>query len=70
MFAVPYLPDVRSVSDADQLIAAFGARACDEAAARADRSRELGNHIRFCHWRQVERLIELLSIPGAVGTVH
>ncbi|PAX09714.1 hypothetical protein [Sphingomonas lenta] len=66
---LPYL-DGRSVSDADQLIAAFGAHACAEASARADRSRDLGNHVRFCHWRQVERLIELLSVPGAVGTVH
>lgn len=69
---MPPLPhlDQRSVSDADQLIAAFGPLACAEAAARADRSRDVGNHLRFCHWRQVERLIELLSIPGAVGTVH
>ena len=66
----PYLADSRSVADADQLIAAFGPRACAEAAARADRSRDLGNHIRFCHWRQVERLIELMLVPGAVGTVH
>lgn len=62
--------DGRSVSDADQLITAFGALACAEASARADRSRDLGNHIHFCHWRQVERLIALMASPEAVGTVH
>ncbi len=48
----------------------FGLAAGGEAAARADRSRDLGNHIHFCRWRQIERLIELLSSDEAIGTVH
>lgn len=48
----------------------FGDNAGYEAAARADRSRDLGNHIRFCHWRQIERLIVLLTHDGALGTIH
>ena len=48
----------------------FGEMAVAEAAQRADRSRAVGNVIHFCHWRQIERAIEVLSVPHAVGTVH
>ncbi|AQR73722.1 hypothetical protein [Sphingomonas sp. LM7] len=67
---LPYLADTREVADAAELIRAFGEEAGSEAAARADRSRDLGNHIHFCRWRQIERLVVLMSIPRAVGTVH
>jgi len=67
---LPYLADPREVADAAELIRSFGEGAGSEAAARADRSRDLGNHIHFCRWRQIERLVLLLSIPRAVGTVH
>ena len=65
-----YLADAGHVADAADLIAVFGAAAGSEAAARADRSRDLGNHLHFCRWRQVERLIEVLASPAALGTVH
>jgi hypothetical protein len=67
---LPYLADTREVADAAELIRAFGEQAGSEAAARADRSRDLGNHVHFCRWRQIERLVVLMSIPRAVGTVH
>ncbi|ATY32163.1 hypothetical protein [Sphingomonas psychrotolerans] len=67
---LPYLADTREVADAAELIRAFGEEAGSEAAARADRSRDLGNHVHFCRWRQIERLVVLMSIPRAVGTVH
>ena len=67
---LPYLADTRQVTDAAELIKKFGDEAGFEAAARADRSRELGNHIHFCRWRQIERLVLLMSIPRAVGTIH
>jgi hypothetical protein len=67
---LPYLADTREVADATDLIRSFGEHAGSEAAARADRSRDLGNHIHFCRWRQIERLVLLMSIPRAVGTVH
>jgi hypothetical protein len=70
LIVMPYLADRRAVADADQLIAAFGAGAAFEAATRADRSRDVGNHVHFCHWRQIERLIGLLAAERAVGTVH
>ncbi|MBB4098546.1 hypothetical protein [Sphingomonas kyeonggiensis] len=70
MNMMPYLGDRREIADANDLIASFGELAGSEAAARADRSRDLGNHIHFCRWRQIERLIVLMSVGRAVGTVH
>lgn len=67
---VPYLSSRKSVDDAQQLMMRFGDNAGFEAAARADHSRDVGNHIRFCHWRQIERLIVLLACEEVVGTVH
>lgn len=67
---VPILGDRKSFEDASELMKAFGAQAGREAASRADKSRDLGNHIRFCHWRQIERMIFLLSIEQPVGTIH
>ncbi|WP_245646643.1 hypothetical protein [Sphingomonas soli] len=67
---LPYLADALQVADATQLIANFGDNAGCEAAARADHYRDLGNALGFCRWRQIERLIVLLSIGRAVGTVH
>ena len=66
----PYLADRRSVTDAEELIARFGAAAEHEAAARAGRSRDLGNHVHFCRWRQIERLIPRLSDGAPVGAIH
>ncbi|MEG8222004.1 hypothetical protein OSJ57_15445 [Sphingomonas sp. HH69] len=67
---LPYLSDRKSYDDATELMAIFGADAGYEAAARADRSLDLGNHIHFCHWRQIERLIVLLADDQPVGTIH
>lgn len=67
---IPYLGDRKSYEDAAELIQLFGENAGHEAASRADRSRDVGNHLHFCHWRQIERLIMLMSVNGPVGTVH
>ena len=67
---MPYLRDRAEVKDAAELILMFGDDAGFQAAARADKSRELGNQVHFCRWRQIERLIVLMSIGRAVGTVH
>lgn len=66
----PYLADTRPHLDAAELLAVFGAEAATEAAARAARSRTLGNHLHFCRWRQVERLIAVLDVERAAGTIH
>lgn len=65
-----YLADRSTIDQAQELMMAFGDDAGFEAAARADQSRDLGNHMHFCRWRQIERLIVLMSMPRAVGTVH
>lgn len=56
--------------DAAELIARFGDDAVFEAAARAQRSRDDGNVARFCHWRQIERVIATLASDEIFGTVH
>ena len=65
-----HLPDRAAAADAADLIAHFGVHAASEAAARADRSRELGNVIHFCRWRQIERMILLLSSERGAHTIH
>ncbi|MEG3176000.1 hypothetical protein U1872_07150 [Sphingomonas sp. RB3P16] len=67
---IPYLADRAELLHATDLITMFGEEAGLEAAARADRSRDLGNYLHFCRWRQIERMIRLLSADRAVGTVH
>ena len=68
-YVTPFLND-RDVADAAEMMETYGQAAGSEAAARADRSRDLGNHIHFCRLRQIERLIDLLSCNEAAGTVH
>ena len=66
-----YLPDASAAADAADLIARFGDHAALEAAARAHKSRGLGNVVHFCRWRQIERMIQLLSTTDrADATVH
>jgi len=59
-----------SLADASDLIDRFGDNAGFEAAARAERSRDDGNVARFCHWRQIERVIATLSSDEVSGSVH
>ncbi|OYY65237.1 hypothetical protein [Sphingomonas sp. 28-62-11] len=66
----PYLHDRAAFDDAAGLIARFGDDAGFEAAALAERSRNLGNAIGFCRWRQIERLIVILSTGRPFGTIH
>lgn len=66
----PFLADTRPHHDATLLLARFGPAAIDEAAARAARSRALGNHIHFCRWREVARLLATLGAPHATETLH
>ena len=69
-YNMPYLRDRAEVLDAAELILMFGDDAGFQAAARADKSREMGNQVHFCRWRQIERLIVLMSVERAIGTVH
>jgi hypothetical protein len=66
-----HLPDATAAAEAAELIARFGDHAAFEAAARANHSRGLGNVVHFCRWRQIERMINLLTAetPGEI-TIH
>ena len=65
-----HLPDRSAAADAAELIARFGPHAASEAAARAGRSREVGNVDHFCRWRQIERMIELLARGRGGHSLH
>jgi len=65
-----FISDRTALSDAAELLDRFGNKAGFEAAARADISRDAGNVMRFCHWRQIERVIATLSSEEVRGTVH
>jgi hypothetical protein len=60
----------RDVSEAQKLIAHFGREAGIEASDRAEASRNLGNHLQYCRWRQIERLVIMLSLESSIGTIH
>ena len=59
-----------SLSDAQELMREFGGEAALQAAVRAEQSRGAENIIKFCHWRQVERLIDALAADEPQGTIH
>jgi len=66
----PYITGRAALADASQLIDQFGDDAGFEAAMLAETSRDEGNVVRFCHWRQIERVIATLSSKDIRGTVH
>jgi len=66
----PFISGRPALVDAAELIDRFGDDAGLEAAVRAERSRDLGNVARFCHWRQIERVIVTLSSEEVRGSVH
>jgi hypothetical protein len=66
----PFIAGRNALSEASELMDRFGDDAGLEAATRAERSRDEGNVIRFCHWRQIERVIATLSDEEVRGTVH
>ena len=66
----PFIQGRAALADASDLIDRFGDDAGFEAAARAERSRDNGNVVRFCHWRQIERVIATLADDEVRGTIH
>ena len=68
--AALYLADAQQVTEAADLIDAFGEQASAEAAIRAGHMRDIGNAVHFCRWRQTERLIAVLVSDEAIGTIH
>ncbi len=66
----PFINGRAALADAAKLIDAFGDDAGFEAASRAEHSRDAGNVMRFCHWRQIERVIATLASDEVRGTIH
>ena len=66
---LPLYVEPRDVVEAEALIDQFGKTAGLEAADRAEASRNIGNHLHYCRWRQIERLIIMLSIETFLFTV-
>ena len=66
----PFISGRAALADAAELVEQFGDQAGLAAAARAKTSRDAGNVTRFCHWRQIERVIATLSSDEVRGTVH
>jgi hypothetical protein len=66
----PFISGRSALADAADLIDRFGDDAGLEAAVRAERSRDAGNVVRFCHWRQIERVIVTLTAEEVRGTIH
>lgn len=67
--AYPFADRV-AYDDAVDLIMRFGADAAQEASVRAKRSRNLGNVIGFCRWRQTQRTIDAIRSTDIVGALH
>ena len=66
----PFITGRAALDDAAMLIDRFGDNAGYEAASRAKHSRDAGNVMRFCHWRQIERVIATLASDEVRGTIH
>lgn len=66
----PYIAGRAALADASELIDQYGDNAGLEAAVRAEVSRDAGNVLRFCHWRQIERVIASLSDDEVRGSIH
>ncbi|MBV8685400.1 MAG: hypothetical protein JOZ90_01935 [Alphaproteobacteria bacterium] len=58
------------LADAGELIERFGEYAASEAVRRAGESRDVGNLVHFCRWRQAARMIALLRDDEVTGALH
>lgn len=65
-----HLTGPADAAEAAELITRFGIHAATEAASRADQSRDRGNVVHFCRWRQIERMVVLLASGRGAATLH
>lgn len=65
-----FIPSRDALDDAVALVEEYGADAPLAAAMRAAQSRDAGNVGKFCHWRQIERVTELLASRHVEGLIH
>lgn len=68
--AAPFIADRTAALDAARLMADHGLRAAAIASAEAELSRDRGNVIHFCRWRQIERLILVMADLDGEQTRH
>jgi hypothetical protein len=66
----PFINGRAALADAALLLETYGDDAGFEAAARAEDARDKDNVLKFCHWRQIERVIVTLSDWEVRGTIH
>lgn len=67
---LPYIPNRQTYDEACQMLEYFGDAAGVEAQERAETARSVGNHIHFCHYRQIERLLVIMNMDFCIGTLH
>jgi len=67
---IPYVAERQAAVDAARLIDDYGDAAFSEAAALANISRDRGNVVNFCRWRQIARLIAVMTDSEAEQTRH
>ncbi|HEY1605811.1 MAG TPA: hypothetical protein VGF77_09465 [Allosphingosinicella sp.] len=65
-----HFADRAALAEAASLIERFGDYAESEASRLAGASRDLGNLVHFCRWRQIERMIMMLRDETASGALH
>ena len=65
-----FVVDREAYDGASALLDAFGESALAEAATRAERSRDVGNHIHYARWCRVGRAILVLGDPGPGTVLH
>ena len=65
-----FCADRTAFADASDLIDVYGDAARDEAKQRASRSRELGNVVHFCRWREIDRLIGAMTRETSAGLLQ
>ncbi len=66
----PFIANRLALAEASDLLDRYGDDAGFEAAALAEQSRDAGNVLCFCYWRQIERVIATLSCAEVRGTIH
>lgn len=62
--------DSADIGDAMDLLTRFGEHAVVEAAIRAADSRDRGNIVLFCRWRQVGRFLSAIDAAEVPATLH
>jgi hypothetical protein len=70
LFEPSLLADRAAFLDATDLISEHGPYAAMEAVARADRSRDQGNVLLFCRWRQAARAVAMVAGERVIGAIH